>query len=174
MKTRGKKKNWVLKAILIFIALLITLFLLRLVNTTEIDDISPGIDCPEIEKYNPDTFYVIPDYNGNPISENKEWCDYILSLNKTLELHGVTHTYKEFFYSEISQEELEYGISEFENCFGFRPETFKPPQLKISYENRRLIRQNNLKLEGFFHQITHKVYHCSDSDIISNRWVHIF
>jgi predicted deacetylase len=162
-------------ALIIFLGVIILLFFLRLINSTEIDDVSPGIDCPEIEKYNPDTLYVIPNYdNNNLLSENSEWCKYLSSLNKTLRMHGITHKYREFLYSDISQEELNSGISEFEKCFGFKPEDFKPPQLKISSENKFLIKQNNLKLYTLFHQITHKVYHCGDSDIISNKLVHIF
>ena len=116
---------------------------------------------------------MIPDYNNNPISENREWCDYILSLNKTLELHGITHTYKEFLYSDISQEELDYGISEFESCFGFKPQAFKSPQLATSHANRKLIKQNNLDFRTVLDQITHKVYHCSDSTFPHNKIIHI-
>jgi predicted deacetylase len=159
---------------IVFVALIICLFFIRLINPTEIDDISPGINCPEIDIYNPDTLYVIPNYNNNPISQNEEWCIYNLSLNKNLGMHGITHNYREFLYPNISQEELNFGISEFEKCFGFKPEMFKPPQLKISYENKQLIKQNNLKLRTSFHQLTHKVYHCNDSDKIPNSIINIF
>lgn len=169
-----KSIKGILFLLAVLLVLLILLFLVRLITPREIDDISPGINCPEIEKYNPDIFYVIPDYSNNPISKNREWCDYILSLNKTVEMHGITHEYEEFSVKNISQEELNYGISEFEKCFNKSPEKFKAPQLEISYENRQLIKKNNLKMEGLFNQLTHKVYHCSDSDIISNRIIHIF
>ncbi len=160
--------------LIILLAILILLFLIRLINPREIDDVAPGINCPEIEKYNPDILYVIPNYNNNPISRNEEWCGHILSLNKTLRMHGINHTYREFLYSDISQEELDFAIEEFEKCFGYKPEMFKPPQMKISYENKQLIKQNNLKLLNILHQTIHKVYHCSDSTIISNKIVHIF
>jgi len=169
---KSVKKRLIIPIILLIA--LVTLFLIRLVNPTEIDDVTPGIPCPEMIKYNPDVLYVIPDYNNNPISENQEWCSYVLSLNKTLELHGITHTYKEFFYSDISQEELNRGISEFENCFGFKPEAFKSPQLKTSPENKQLIKQNNLEFRTTFNQITHKVYHCSDSTFPYNKAIRIF
>jgi hypothetical protein len=170
---RGVKKC--IKIILaIFVTIIVSLFFIRLINSTEIDDISPGIDCPEIYIYNPDTLYVIPNYNNNSISQYEEWCDYILSLNKTLALHGITHKYREFLYNSIIQEELDYGISEFEKCFNKFPEMFKSPQLKINKENKQLIKQNNLKLRENFNQITHKVYHCSDSDKISNKIINIF
>lgn len=175
MKKRVRK---ILSILLIFfliiLILLAILFLIRLITPTEIDDVSPGIPCPEIEIYNPDVLYVIPNYNNNPISNNREWCNYILSLNKTLELHGITHTYKEFLYSKITQEELNFGISEFEGCFGFKPEAFKSPQLKISSENKQLIKQNNLEFRTFFNQITHKVYHCNDSTFPYNKVIRIF
>jgi predicted deacetylase len=141
---------------------------------TEIDDVSPGILCPEIEIYNPDVLYIIPDYNAHPISFYPKWCNYILSRNKELGLHGVKHTYKEFLYENISQEELNLGIEEFEKCFELTPKTFKPPQLAISAENKQLIKKNNLKFKGYFNQATHKVYHCSDDKMIPNRIVKIF
>ncbi|MFH1503729.1 MAG: DUF2334 domain-containing protein [Candidatus Diapherotrites archaeon] len=160
--------------LLVFVILLILLFSMRMLSPTEIDDVTPGIDCPEIEIYNPDILYIIPNYYNNPISQNEGWCDYILSLNKTLALHGITHTYREFLYLNISQEDLDYGISEFEKCFGFKPEIFKSPQLATSSKNRQLIKQNNLKFRTLFDQITHKVYHCDDSDKIPNKIIRLF
>ena len=172
MKKRVKRSIKIILVILV--ALIVCLFFIRLISPNEIDDVSPGINCPEIQIYNPDILYVIPDYKNNPISENKEWCDYILSLNKTLELHGITHTYREFLYENITQEELNFGISEFEKCFGYKPSTFKPPHLEISHENKQLIKSNNLKLRNSFNQITHKVYHCNDSSKPHNNIIHIF
>jgi len=160
--------------LIILLIILVLLFLIRLVSPTEIDDVAPGINCPEIEKYNPDILYVIPNYNNNPISHNEEWCEYILSLNKTLRMHGINHIYREFFYLNITQEELDFAIEEFEKCFGYEPEIFKPPQLKISYENKQLIEQNNLKLLNILHQITHKVYHCNDSSKPRNNIINLF
>ena len=109
----------------------------------------------------------------NPISFYPEWCSYILSLNKTLALHGITHTYKEFKNRHILQEDLDFGTSQFEKCFGFAPAAFKAPQLAISNENKQLIKENGLERRTFIQQITHKVYHCNDSDIISNKIVNI-
>jgi predicted deacetylase len=172
MKKSVKRKGVIL--LLILAILVVILFLIRLVSPSEIDDVTPGINCPEIAMYNPDIFYVIPNYNNNPISQNKGWCSYISSLNKTLELHGITHTYREFFYSDISQIEFTKGIIEFEKCFNKTPEMFKPPQLEINKKNKQLIRNNNLKLKTRVNQITHKVYHCNDSDKVPNRIVNLF
>jgi predicted deacetylase len=156
------------------VSLLILLFLIRLIAPTEIDDVTPGIPCSEIEKYNPDTLYIIPNYNNTPISNNEKWCEYILYLNKTLELHGITHAYREFLYQNVSQEELDYAIEEFESCFNQSPEMFKPPQMKINKENKKLIKQNDLKQKTGFSQTIHKVYHCNDTGIISNKIIKIF
>ena len=172
MKKRVKKS--VKTILIIFLMLIVILFLIRLINPAEIDDVSPGINCPEIGIYNSSTLYVIPNYSNTLISEYKEWCNYILSLNKTLALHGITHTYREFFYQNISQEELDYGISEFEKCFNKTPEMFKPPQMKINKENKQLIKQNNLKRKTGFSQVTHKVYHCNDSSKPRNKIINIF
>ncbi|MGY4884542.1 MAG: DUF2334 domain-containing protein [Nanobdellota archaeon] len=175
MKKRLKK---IFSGILIFLLIILIiatiLFITRLINPTEIDDVSPGIPCPEIQQYHPDVLYIIPNYENHPLSYYSEWCSYILALNKQLGLHGVKHTYREFLYEDISQEKLNYGISEFEKCFGYKPETFKPPQLKISHENKQLIKENSLKLKTEFSALTHKVYHCKDTGIISNRIVRIF
>lgn len=172
---KGVKLKKIVKVIIFSIIIVIfLLFLIRLINPTEIDDVTPGIPCPEIEKYNPDILYVIPNYNSLEISKDKEWCNHILSLNKSLSLHGLNHTYREFLYENISQEELNKGIRKFEECFNFSPTSFKPPQLKINSQNKELILNNNLKLMGIYNQITHKVYHCNDSDKIPNKIIRIF
>jgi len=160
--------------ILLVISLIAIIFLIRLLNPTEIDDVSPEISCPEIEKYNPDILYVIPNFERIPISENKTFCNKILLLNKTLALHGINHTYKEFLYENISQENLDFAISEFQKCFNQTPEKFKPPHLQISSENKKLIKENNLDLKTWFNQGTHKVYHCNGSGILPNWMIRIF
>lgn len=174
MKKRKTFKKILSTFLIIVLILIFTLYLIRLINPTEIDDVSPNIPCPEINIYNPDTLYVIPNYESKPISYYPEWCKSINSLNKNLALHGLNHTYQEFLYENITQEQLDKGIKEFEECFGYEPNTFKPPQLKISEENKKLVKENNLKFKGLFNQIIHKVYHCDDSDKIPNRIIKIF
>ena len=127
--------------LIILVSLMACLFFIRLISPSEIDDVSPGINCPEIGIYNPDVLYVIPDYANHPISFYPGWCAYILSLNKTLQLHGINHTYREFLSSNISQGKLDLGIAEFEKCFNQTPSMFKPPQLSISPKNKQLIKQ---------------------------------
>lgn len=160
--------------LLVLIILLVTLFIIRLVNPREIDDVSPEIPCYELKQYNIDVLYVVPYYNKVRISENEEWCDYINSLNKTLGLHGISHDYKEFSNKEISQEELDLAIREFEKCFGYKPTLFKAPQLKINKENKELIESNGLILKKRTTPITHKVYHCNNGGIIENKAIRIF
>ncbi len=161
--------------LLTIISLIILLFIIRLISPTEIDDVSPEIPCPELTTYNPDILYIIPNFNNNPISQNASFCEYITSLNKTLELHGINHQpYREFLTQNITQANMTFAISEFQKCFNQTPEKFKPPQLKISEQNKILIQNNNLKLQTAINQITHKVYHCNDEGSIKNKWVKIF
>ena len=165
--------------VFLFIALL---FFMRLLSPREIDDVSPEIFCSEEVLEKSDVLWIIPKFENKSISENKEWCDYILSLNKTLGLHGVYHSFHEF---EVDRD-LEYlsqgddlvgpqgGIDIFKECFGFEPELFKPPQLKISQENENLIKENNMEFNGRINQLTHKVYHCNDSGLFLNKFIDLF
>lgn len=163
------------KILLTILSIIILLFLIRLITLTQIDDISPEIPCPELEIYNPDILYIIPNFNNNPISENQTFCKGILELNKTLELHGINHQpYAEFLIQNISQENLNFAISEFQKCFNSTLQTFKPPQLKISDDNKKLISENNLTLKLYSNELFHKVYHCNDTGRIKNKWVKLF
>ncbi len=162
-----------MKIILIFVfTIFILVYLIRLLNTKALDDLSPEIPCDESLIEKSEILFVIPIYNEKPISENKSWCNQILLLNKTLGMHGIYHTYKEFKTTK-TQEELEKGIIEFEKCFGYQPEIFKPPQLEINKQNKKLIKSNKLVLKGKISQTTHKVYHCNDTGVIKNRIIDI-
>ena len=165
-------KGAIIGVVFVFLAL----FVVRLISPTEIDDIHPNIPCNELLELNPDILWVIPSYEGNSISsdENEEWCEKIVFLNKELGMHGINHSYWEFRRKTISQEELDKAISEFEGCFGYAPEMFKAPQLRINEQNKELIKENNLLLRGRGNQIFHKVYHCNDSGRIPNWAVKIF
>ncbi len=122
----------------IFIAILLLfaadLILARAFSHTELDDVTPGIECSRDLMEKSDVLWVIPDFSNDSIAESKEWCTDILSLNKTLGLHGVHHTYREFAIGR-DKDYIEFGISEFEGCFGFKPLLFKAPQLALSREN---------------------------------------
>jgi len=144
---------------MIFIILTLILFSIRLLSPKEIDDVTPDFFCAEELLEKADILFVIPKFNNTLISENPEWCKYILSLNKTLGLHGVYHEYREFETGR-NQEYLQEGIDEFKTCFGYEPELFKPPQNRISKDNKELIKENNMKLKTIPNKIIHKIYHC--------------
>lgn len=168
------KKKKIIKIIcLISLAILyffLSLFLIRQINSIEIDDISPemGFSSELINKV--DILWVIPKYDNKSIADNLEWCNYILSLNKTLGLHGVTHEFEEF-KTDRTQEYLQEGIDIFKRCFGYEPTMFKPPQLAISNKNKKLIKENNLELKLKINQLIHKVYHSEDTGVFSNKLI---
>ncbi len=166
-------RNFLKKGGTIILVIFLVIFLARAVNQKELDDLTPNIPCSEelIEKSH--VLWVVPKSNGIPISENKEWCNYILNFNKTLGLHGISHNYHEF---KIDRNDtyLQEGIDIFEQCFGFKPEMFKPPQLEISKDNKELITGNKLKLTNPLTQVIHKVYHCNDTGMISNKFIDLF
>jgi len=166
MKSRAIK---VVGCFILLLVLAIFLFwIFRFILPSEIDDVSPDIACPvgAIEKS--DVLWVIPKFGGHAISENPDWCNYILSLDKDIGMHGVVHSYLEFNETR-SEEYLMEGVKIFEECFGFKPEKFKPPQLRINEENIRLVEENGMDVKTRFNQVTRKVYHCNDGpEIFSN------
>ncbi len=149
------------------LTIIILLFLTRLTLPRQIDDLHPNIPCEQEYIDKSDILWVIPKFREIPIDENQTWCKEILSLNKTLGLHGFTHTYEEFKHTNLTQENITEAIQIFENCFGFKPTMFKPPQTRINLQNELLIKQSNLILKTWFNQAIHKVYHC-DNDTTTN------
>ncbi len=167
-----KRKYYLYPIIFLFLILLIG-YSIRLYNPRELDDVSPKIECENELLEKSDILWIIPLYGNISIFENKTWCNRILSLNKTLGMHGVYHTYKELDIDR-NKEYIELGINAFENCFGFKPTIFKPSHLAISSNNKLIIKDNNLKLYGKLNQLTHKVYHCEDTGRFSNKIIDIF
>ena len=165
MKKSETKKRILYGVLLVF---LIVLFL-RAVLPRQIDDVHPLMGCEKEELERADVFYVVPMFDDFAINESREWCDYILSMNRTVHMHGIRHTYKEFS-RDIDKEDFEYAIAVFEDCFGFKPRNFKAPQLSISSENKRLLRKFDLRLDSYFNQIFHKVYHCNDTGFFPNSF----
>lgn len=158
--------------IVITILLLAILFLIRAFSEKQLDDVSPEIQCDRELLEKADKLFIIPKFNNKNISEDKQWCKYILSLNKKLAIHGVYHIYNEFGINR-NKEYLEKGIIEFNKCFNQTPNEFKPPCLIISKNNKRLIKEY-MKLDLYFNQIFHKVYHCNDTGRFSNRIIDWF
>lgn len=168
-------KKFIKSIALILIVTLIALLLIRLITPREIDDLNPLIYCEREYIDKSETLWIIPYYDEIPISENKEWCEEILSLNKTLGLHGIKHQpYREFNTQNVSQEQLDEAIKIFEECFNQTPTMFKPPQLKINSQNKKLLKENNFFVRNSFHQIIRKVYHCSDTGNLPNKFHDIF
>jgi len=172
MLKRNMKKV-ILSIFIIIASLIILLLFIRLLSSKEIDDVSSEFPCFKEYLEKSEILWIIPKFNNQSILQNKTWCNYILSLNKTLGLHGVYHEFEEF-NTDKNQEYLQQGIDIFEKCFGFKPKMFKPPQLKISDQNKELIKRNNMKLTGSFHQLTSKIYHCNDSRTFKNWVIDLF
>jgi len=141
-----KNRNKILFIFLFLIILILIVILIRALSLSEIDDVTPAIACKQKDLEKSDILFVIPKFENKSISENKNWCEYILSLNKTLGIHGVYHSYNEFAYPR-TQEYLDEGIKIFEDCFGFKPEFFKAPQLNISEENKILIKNKKILIK---------------------------
>ena len=150
--------------------ILILFFIARMANPSEIDDIHPAIYCEDEYVALSDVLWVIPFYDNYSIADAVSWCAQMKKLNKTLGLHGVYHTYQEFLIDRDAAY-IEHGIWAFERCFGARPTLFKPPQLKISTHNSELLRSLGLEVFTTSHQLTRKVYHCSDTGSYPNLLV---
>lgn len=146
---------------IILVSLVLLLWLIRSFSEVQLDDITPGIPCDKELMYKADAFYVIPNFEGNNISENSSWCEYILSFNKDLRLHGFTHSYREFGTTK-DKDYLEESIKTFEDCFNQTPSRFKAPQIMISDQNKKMA-EESLRLDHRLNQLFHKVYHCNDS-----------
>lgn len=165
--------------VIVFTGLVICLFFVRLVLPSHLDDVSPGIFCEEELLDSVDVYYVIPKFEN--VSIDKEWCDKILALaghdsgepdkDKELAMHGVYHSFEEF--GEVrDMKYLDEGTEIFEECFGFEPERFKPPQMAWTRDNDWI--KNEMKVDLIWNEIFHKVYHCGDTGIIPNWVVRIF
>ncbi|PIN92862.1 hypothetical protein COU54_05310 [Candidatus Pacearchaeota archaeon CG10_big_fil_rev_8_21_14_0_10_31_24] len=166
----AKSVLWILIGILTGI---LVLWGIRVFSHSELDDVTLGIQCDESLLMKSDVLWIIPKFENKSISDNLEWCSHILSLNKTLGLHGIEHQYKEF-EGDIDEDYLNLGIGEFESCFGFKPKIFKAPQLALSLENKKMVESFGMKVYENFNQIIHKVYHCSDSGRFSNKLIEKF
>ena len=127
-----KNKILIILGVILFLVIIeSTLIITRAASDREIDDVSPGMHCQQKRMEDADIYWVIPKYEGIKISSNKTWCEKILLTGKELGLHGFEHTHHEFG-NETKTEELQEAINIFEECFGYPPEKFKPPQHKIS------------------------------------------
>ena len=170
-KRNRKKVLLVMIILLITIELVFILWIVRFFSEKQADDISQGIPCDREIMEKADVLYVIPKYNNQSLTENMSWCDSILKMNKTLALHGVYHTYNEFAVDR-DKTYLDEGVDIFERCFGFKPERFKSPQLRITGANKEMF--GDIELDGYLNQIFHKVYHCNDTGLWPNWLIDAF
>jgi len=168
---KKKKVFWLLIILLIAIELVFILWIVRFFSEKQADDVSAGISCDKDLLEKADVLYVIPKYNNQSLTENMSWCDSILKMNKTLALHGVYHTYNEFA-TDRDKKYIEEGVDIFERCFGFKPERFKSPQLRITGANKELL--GDIEIDGYLNQIFHKVYHCNDTGLWPNWLIEVF
>ncbi len=155
--------------ILILLVLILLLFLIRLFSSRHLDDLHPGIPCDEELIKKSDYLAVIPKYNDEDISNDTGWCNYIRGFNKSLVMHGVYHTYNEF-NTLRDFDYIQKGRAIFSDCFGFNPAEFKAPQLALSKRNKKFLKETfDFKIHTKLTQFFHKVYHCNDSGVVSNR-----
>jgi predicted deacetylase len=169
----NKKRIRVLYFILLIIlAALILLFFVRLFSPKHLDDVSPNISCDESLLQKADYLAVVPLFDNQSIADNSQWCEKILSLNKSLVMHGVYHSYNEFA-EDRNEEYISLGKEAFQKCFGFAPTMFKPPQLAISENNKKIL-EKDFRVFGKFAQLTHKSYHCGDSGMFPNWLIDLF
>jgi len=168
-----KIKKIFLWLFLLVVLIVLTILFMRLILPKQVDDVNPQILCSVNLMDESKVLMVIPIFNNISIADNKEWCNYILSLNKTLGMHGVYHSYQEFLDSR-DEFYVRKGMEEFKRCFGYYPEIFEAPQIALSRENANTLNKMNLRIINSFYQITHKVYHCSDTGKYSNRFMDWF
>ncbi|MBU0977612.1 MAG: hypothetical protein KKD18_04300 [Nanoarchaeota archaeon] len=157
------------KRIIIFIlgALVVSVFLIRLFSKAHLDDVTPAIPCDEKLYDHAGILWVIPKFNSINISDNPEWCKKILALNKTIGMHGVYHSYREFMTFR-DEEYVNEGVEEFEKCFGFKPTLFKAPQDAYNKINKESM--GGLHVVSYFELVFHKEFHCNNEGVLPN-WV---
>ena len=161
-----KKRYLILIIVFVFLCVI---EVIRNTSAVHLDDVHPDIQCDEELLSNSDIFYVIPKFHNVSIADNLEWCSKILAYNKTLAMHGVYHTYREFNLDRIDTY-IQEGEEAFEQCFGFSPSRFKAPQVSLSYSNALVLEEKGYTLDTLFRELFHKVYHCNDQGFYPN-WV---
>lgn len=162
--------KYILKYLGLF--LIFVIFLLwttRFILPSQVDDVNPLMGCTDDVLDLGDVYFIVPKFKEVEIS--KEWCEEISSGDKELAIHGVYHTYEEF--GVFRNESYFYdGVDVFEECFGFVPYRFKPGQLKWTDENDWI--KKDFKVDLFWNQVFHKVYHCGDDGLFPNWFIRIF
>ncbi len=157
---------------ILIVVIAVAVFLVMLLVSRDpliVDDVHPGNFCDTLLQ-KADVLYVIPLQGNEPISNDEAWCAKIRSLNKTLGMHGVRHTYHEF-NEEVSQEEISEGIQIFEACFKKKPSMFRPPYNLISKQNKEKVEALKISVynKRFFE---HPYCHCDPQGIMKPlNWI---
>lgn len=172
MKIKKAYKKFFIILIFIFFVFFLW-YLERQILPRQVDDVHPLFNCTNEVLNKGDALAIVPFYRNISIAGNLTWCNEILSMNKTLIMHGVFHTYNEF-YSPVSIEDVKAGMEAFKECFGYYPKIFEAPQLALSSENAKMLKGLGFEIRGYPYIITHKVFHCNDSGKYSNRFIHFF
>lgn len=149
--------------------LVVLLFFVRLVLPSQLDDVNSLMGCSEEELELGDVYFVVPKFDGVEI--DREWCEEISGRGKEIAMHGVYHTYAEF---GIVRDEVYFneGVDIFMECFGIKPERFKPGNLKWNSGNDWI--RDKFMIELRWNQIFHKVYHCGNTGDFPNWFIRIF
>lgn len=177
MKKESKK---ITKSQLLFMLLLAAVLImfemdflmLRAAGTRQIDDVHPDAGCTMKYLEKSDILWVIPKFNNIPITKNKTWCKQVAALNKTIGMHGITHSWKEFGKQNITKKDMDDSIRLIEECFNQTPTMFKPPHLTMSEKNKELLENEfNMTIKKRFNQITHKIYHCNNTGLFTNEFI---
>ena len=177
-RAKVKKNSFWLYGVLIGIFLLFllnSLWLVRHISEKQIDDVNFFIDCKNDSYYlsKSDVLMVIPIYKNQSIADFVSWCKEIKSLNKTLGMHGVYHSYNEF--AEVRDEAYVLnGLTEFKKCFGYYPKYFEAPQIAMNSKNIAVIEALNMTYVGYTYNVFHEVYHCSDTGVTANSILNVF
>jgi predicted deacetylase len=154
-------KTTIILSSLIIALILIDFIIIRLILPSQIDDVTPSRLCDDKLLDKSEVLMVIPLRENQSIADNPVWCEHIRGLNKTIGMHGVYHTEKEFMHAR-DENYIRIGMEEFYKCFGFYPTIFEAPQFSLSEENEKTLREMNFTILKSPRQITHKVYHCTD------------
>ena len=136
----------------------------------ELDDLHPLMQCDKLDKFMEHPrlrkMWVVPWYNGVPITHFPEWCAKLKAWadadpQRVLGLHGFEHSDHECARIEITDKHIERANNVFLEAFGEYPTEFKAPNYALSHKNRDFLEARGFTIaskgEGMFHQ----VFHCN-------------
>jgi predicted deacetylase len=165
---KHRKRSLVIILLIVLLVLVVYSFVILLIfrhySSKTLDDVSPQRYCSKELIGKSDILFVIPLLGNVSIANNQSWCKEMLSLNKTIGMHGVYHVPDNpgEFSIDRDKEYIQTGMEEFNKCFGFYPSLFKAPQLRLSQHNKMLLKELNMTFLSVPQTIFYKEYHCTD------------